>query len=232
MTVGFPDWSRLQMQGGQELYAAQFNPAGDLFTPVLDALGFAYVQVNFNDLGNVAHKQLTIRFYNDNGGTSQINSKSWIVVPGSEDFKTIPCMGRFFNIEMHSLETPVGEVSDVIIYGSNALVPGFSTNQPSTPLIWFRGTIGAGATQNVFASGTHEGPATLSVVATSTTAWNASLQFWSPITLALNTFQYGTGAQFGNGWTQRVSLPPAPCVLSVQNTDTVGRFFALAVTLG
>lgn len=221
MTVGFPDWSRLQLQGGQQLLDVQIAVSGEYVSPVIDCLGFSFLQVSTNDGGNLAYKEVTVIFYTANNVLSGINSTSWIVTPGSLDFQQIPCMGRWATISIQNLDTPSGETVTIYAYGSNVQLPHSFNAQNSQPLATFNGNIASNTSQYVFSSSTQFGPATMSGLINSGSQWYIALQFWSKVDIDWRYLVVLYGATFGEAASQRISLPPAPTRLEIRNESSV-----------
>lgn len=232
MTIGFPDWSRLQMQGGQQLLSAQYTINGVLVTPTMDTLGFGFINVSIDDLGNLAHKEINVRFYADQAATIQISEMAYIIQSGSFDIKQFAVLSRYVNITIQNLETPANEIVTAFVYGSNSVMPPQQQSVASGPFINSSQNIAAGAFMTLFAPYTYMGPATLELSQYANNKWYCITRAWTKVAVGYTDTGTIFGSQYGQSIRIRVSLPACPIQLLFRNTDTVAQTLVATITLG
>lgn len=232
MTVGFPDWSRTNMEGGQQLGSFFGQKGNDPTTGIIDCIGFGYLTVEIGDSGNVHNFSIVVTWYSDKGGTNIVTTSVWCPVPGSVISRQLPLVSRYARVTCSHQVFGDTENVGCIAFGSNVVTNNIASSQQGNPFIVNQGSLAGSTSRMVNGLYTYSGPATWSVftdnapnVLTQIEYFDINLATWAIL------HRDHLGAAVSDEIFQ-VTLPACPVRIAAYNNDAAAHSFTSILTVG
>lgn len=224
MSIGYPDYARLSLAGGFEL----FNFNGTMVngtTPFSGYVGeWPYLNVftEFPLTSDAGLIQFT--YFTDDTFTSQVGIRNLVRGNGSFATTQYANFSPFVQVDFFTKSlNPIPGV-EFSIYGTTGPSGNFGLASNDTPILSVNQSIGASTSVSFPAGHIQPGAGTL-LISTAATSWSVNIQFyqWSSGTY----FNYGqlTSAIAAKGGSFDVPLLDAPCQLFITNGDAAARSF-------
>lgn len=232
MTVGFPDWSRTSMEGGQQLGSFFGQKGNDPTTGIMDCIGFAYLTVEIGDAGHVHNFSIVVTWYSDQGGTNIVGTTVWCPVPGSVIPRQVPAVSRYARVTCSHQVFGDTETVGCIAFGSNVVVTDIAGSQQGNPFIVNSGSFGA-ATQNfVNALYTYSGQASMYVYTDTALNCVVQIEYFDINSASWKVLlkYHLTNAIFEK--TDTVRLPACPIRIGCYNNDAAAHTFTGILVTG
>lgn len=232
MTIGFPDWSRTSMEGGQQLGSFFGQKGNDPTTGIMDCIGFAYLTVEIGDAGNVHNFSIVVTWYSDSGGTNIVGTTVWAPVPGSVIPRQVPVVSRYALVTCSHQVFGDTENVGCITFGSNVVVEDIAGSQQTNPFIINSGSVGAASSVAVNGLYTYSGLATIYIYTDTANKCVIQIEFYN-----INTASWWALAKWDlpaaafNDYRQ-VHLPPCPVRIVCYNNDTAAHTFTGILVTG
>jgi hypothetical protein len=216
VTIGFPDYYRGVPTSGnlvQTFTATQAGKSGPLVN--VDAFASIFMSVNLATAANFY--QVYFQWFSDATGSVTIGQSIYVPTPGQSNTWMVPILSSWVTIAVVNVSGNVVESFPVYAYGSQHVARDVGNEQVGTPLLVFGGSIAAGGNKTLGPAPLATGPATLHVTSTSATSWKTELQYWDTFSKVYATFIQVFGSNADHAFPVRVSMPPAPVRLILEN---------------
>ena len=229
--VGFKDWQRTTHYAGQQkLTLTELIAEGNTYdTGAIYVGDYASIIVACNTLLHNGYYGVQIGWYEDQALTSQIVTSAFVTTNGGQLALTYPVITPWIKVEIVNYNDPSGQNFFLNMFATNASLPDPGTSQSTYPIITAHTSVGAGATDLIYATTLYRGPASFNVHKGTDGSWYASLDYWNKNTSSwfqLATMNDGGSSQQGN---ITVGVPATPLRVQVHNTGTSSRTFDVNV---
>lgn len=234
MTValeGYPDYQRVSAQSGDVIWSDQMAIGGSWSSGVKDAHGYSYLDITVNDIGVSGYFWIQVAWELNSDGTGELSTYAFTPTPGGEQTLQVPVISRYFKVNGFYLSGTATDVTQVTVFGCNAIANPAINSQPGTPVMSYSKAIAGSTTDTVLGTTTIQGGATLSFCDTGGTAYELLVDFFSQLTGNWQTMLIYFGGQMGQSFSQHIGIPPAPLRVRTVNQDASAHSFILALTI-
>lgn len=230
--AGFPDYSRLNPNGGRYLGTLTGVINTDPITPWISTTGFGYLNLLTNSNSVASDYEVLVQFA-QLGGPGTTNAE-YFYIPSNDNFNAvqIPILGQWFRVAHSYDRGPGTEQPSTYIYGTNAQITGPLFGGFGSQSILTSANVTHGGSSTFGMLGIAPGPATFSVSSVSAMNWYAQLQHYDAVIAQwLTTYQI-SGANTANQVNITVNLLPMPVRVLVFNNETTTQSFSVSLIPG
>lgn len=223
--AGFPDYSRLQPNGGRFLGALTGTVSTNPQTPAISSTGFTYITLLTNSNSVLSDYIVNVEWGANNDPSTSFAAAMY--VPSNDSFNTVqfPVLAEWFKVNYSFYRGPGTETPTTYIYGTNspwsgAMLGGFGSQSIASSL-----SVPATSIGTLGMLGISQGNACFGCSSVNAGNWYAQLQQYDAATAGwLTTYQI-TGTASADQALSPVALLPAPCRIQVHNLNTSVALF-------
>lgn len=228
--IGYPDFGRHKQTQLLPVIELNQNVVAEYLGPVYYIGDTPYMEIDWDCTGLSDHYFVQLIFSDDSAGVTGSGNSAVTTVPGYTGWIPYKSKGRYVQLEVQNKEAT--DTGNVIIYVRGADQPPgpYESQYQAVPLISsYTSGVAAGASEQVDATTTIPGPATLCFRQGNNNSWQGLLWYYDWDQTAWIRLAWLDGADYGQSATVQVNLPAAPVRVQMYNNDTVSRslFFAL-----
>lgn len=228
-TIGFPDYSRYQPNGGRYLGSCSGNIGTSPSTEPISSVGFGYITLITFANGVSANYFVGLNWGDNSDPVERITDTQYVARGDSYNVTNWQVIAEWFTVEHDYVSGSTSESPTTYIYGSNVPEIGPPLGGSGSQYLNVNTNVGAGTTTYFSTVGCWGGKAMLGVSNLTGTEWYAQIQQYNPDTAAYeNLYQIG-GSSYGFSAVVPVALPPAPTRVGI--TNTAGAAVAFTISL-
>jgi len=221
--AGFQDYSRLSVQAGQELYSNNVQITNGYQSPILDIVGFAFVNLSVAGIINVNWIVAQLVWYKDNLASSQAGAVQFSCGPQSNGAIQYPVLSRWARINVFSPTAPSTDSPTVEAFGSNGYAPNIHIQQFDAPLLYQSASVAAAGNITLQATNTYEGEVSVYANTSSGSAFTVQLQWYDVQTQTWKVFLSTSPPAGSSTVLVQTKLPPTAVRMVLINNDSVAR---------
>ena len=229
MSVGYPDYQRLSLAGGYELYSATNKTITQNVVLFQGYVGtWPYLNIDLDVNGGTDHVQVFVSYFSDATFSNNVGFRYLTRAGNSFSSTQVANLSAWAQVGYHSKSGGNVNFNNFGVYATTGPVAGNNLQSQYKPVAYLNESVGAGSTAITDPSFVIPGPAVFSVSATGTT-WYAELRYydWDTDSILLITHIDQTIYAKGGVWT--VGLPDAPVEIALHNGDSADKTMRMSL---
>lgn len=228
-SIGFPDYSRLNPNGGRHLIDLTGPLSGVPTSPIFSTVGFSYLSAWTLNNGNTANFDVFASWYDTNNVASLLGTSKYTPNGDNNNAVNMQVMSEWCSFSHILYSGPGAETPLTYVYGSTVALNQAARGSLSSPFANASPTIAAGASTYVLPNGCSGGMVTIAVTNGANSSWFCPVDYYQASSATWMQLYLIDGAVYGVSSIVNVALPSAPIRLQPFNTDSVSRTFTVSV---
>lgn len=229
MTVGYPDYQRLDRAGGYLLYGVNnvtppFNTR--LFAGYVGLWPYITVALSVGNGADTA--QIVLSYYTDETFATQVGFRIVNRQSGQFSVTQYANLSEWLIVSYVSKSGNPVPFAEFAVYASVGTANQFQLVSMDVPVFQVNASVGIGATTTAIPQHVQPGPSVLSI-STPSAAWFVEIAY----------YDYGSGTFIllthidqtiaAKGGVFAVAVPDTPIQVSIRNSDTVAQFIRVSI---
>jgi hypothetical protein len=227
--IGNPDWQRRYTTSAAPILTAVYPDNTNSISPLSDSNGYEYLTLIVNMGTSTVFARAVVIWYQDDAGTIQMATTTFVVGPQSSNAIKIPVISRFYTVSIGNVGGATGQNILLAVYGTNADNDNLLTQNTDQPQARASATIAAGGTLSTPVIGTFGGEVMMTMEMSGTAMWTAFVEYYDWSTKTYITFWTVRGLDKGMAYAERIFLPYAPVRMNIRNDDSTSHVLVQAM---
>lgn len=230
---GYPDYQAYPSWQAAPVIAeyGDLFPTGPFNFPMQPSGPYSGILLVHRDMAG-SHR-ITVTWYADQAGADTLYSDVWDFHDSQTLVEFVQAGGPWYKVQVDNT-AGIPEFGTIVVMPANGPPAGAShAGGPwSFPLLATSQSVAAGNDLVLVPGVIYAGPATLSVHSGAATFWTVTLSVWDAANAVWDAFGTLSGADYGSGTVQRISLPRKAVQVDMHNGSTSARTLTVSLTAG
>lgn len=224
LSSGFPDYQRVKMASGSQLYVASGSiPVNtELFRTYVGAYPYVNVYADLDASADTARIRLI--YTDDSLGTNDVGFRYAIRQGGNFSSVQYASLGPWLYLDYLTLSGNPMSFAGLAVYGSTGPATQPQLASTDVPILEFNQNVASNAVYSQSPVHIQPGPATM-MLYTTALSFTAVLYYWDYVSAAWVQVWHADNTSGISGVPFSMPMIDAPYKMSVNNTDSVPRGF-------